>query len=218
MTDAISAGYNSRKDYAAARRQELCEALSLASLPLSRCFEAGIPDQEASENLRLLTRRFIFIFRSIKPGLVLTPSYEGGHPDHDATAFAVHAACLLLRRKKLKAPIMIEYALYHSGPNGIRVSNFLPAENGEIKETLILNKEQESLKIRMIGCFHTQRKVLAAFPTSVECFRPAPAYDFSSPPHSGRLYYENFDWGMDGKRWRQLASGALKEFGITGKI
>jgi hypothetical protein len=41
-------------------------------------------------------------------------------------------------------------------------------------------------------------------------FRPAPDYDFSQPPHSGKLYYEHFDWGMSGERWRLFAAGARR--------
>lgn len=47
-----------------------------------------------------------------------------------------------------------------------------------------------------------------SFPIDVERFREAPEYDFTQPPHEGRLHYEYFDWGMTGDRWRSLASEA----------
>jgi len=31
-----------------------------------------------------------------KPGAVIAHAYEGGHPDHDAAAIAVHYACRLI--------------------------------------------------------------------------------------------------------------------------
>jgi hypothetical protein len=46
--------------------------------------------------------------------------------------------------------------------------------------------------------------VLQAFTVEVERFRAAPDYDFTQAPHSGALFYENFNWGMTGARWREL--------------
>jgi hypothetical protein len=43
----------------------------------------------------------------------------------------------------------------------------------------------------------------------VERFRRAPCYDFARAPHEGKLYYENFDWGMSGVHWRRLAQAAI---------
>ena len=65
----------------------------------------------------------------------------------------------------------------------------------------------------MISCFASQLHMLRNFPVDVERFRPAPAYDFTSAPHPGRLYYENFDWGVTGERWRRLAEEALRTLG-----
>ena len=36
----------------------------------------------------------------------------------------------------------------------------------------------------------------------------APDYDFSEPPHSGKLWYECMGWPMTGVRWRELATAA----------
>jgi hypothetical protein len=52
----------------------------------------------------------------------------------------------------------------------------------------------------------------------VERFRPAPAYDFTAPPHEGKLFYECFDWGMNGARFRELAAGAMEELGLRGRL
>ena len=35
-----------------------------------------------------------------------------------------------------------------------------------------------------------------------------------APPHSGRLHYENYPWGMSAGRFRALAAEALRELGI----
>jgi hypothetical protein len=56
---------------------------------------------------------------------------------------------------------------------------------------------------------------LALFPAGDEVFRPAPDYDFAAPPHAGALLYERFPWGMDGPRWRRLASDARRDLGLV---
>jgi hypothetical protein len=53
--------------------------------------------------------------RLIKPDIVFTHPYEGGHPDHDFTAFAVHAACRLTKSTK---SVIAEFASYNAGPMG----------------------------------------------------------------------------------------------------
>ena len=64
----------------------------------------------------------------------------------------------------------------------------------------------------MLEAFASQRSTLAKFPLDSECFRPAPRYDFTTPPHAGALYYEAhwlpMTWGL----WRSLARRAVHEF------
>jgi hypothetical protein len=66
--------------------------------------------------------------------------------------------------------------------------------------------------MHMLGEFRTQVKPLEPFMlANCERFRIAPEYDFLHPPLAGRLFYENFDWGVDGAEWRELARQALCE-------
>jgi LmbE family N-acetylglucosaminyl deacetylase len=206
MRDASANGFSSREDYARARRAELECALALAGLGLEQTRELGIADQEASLNLEGLARRLAEVLTELKPEAVLTHPYEGGHPDHDATAFAVHAAC---RLAGLPAAAIVEFTSYHAGSRGIEVFEFLPDAGSEIG-TVFLSVAERVRKQAMIECFTTQREMLRQFPVDLERFRPAPAYDFTLPPHAGLLFYENFEWGMTGGRWRELAREALR--------
>jgi hypothetical protein len=70
----------------------------------------------------------------------------------------------------------------------------------------------------MLDCYASQRRVLQAFPVTVERHRPAPRIDFRRPPHPGRLWYECFAWGMTGERWRALAARAQAELGLEGGL
>ena len=85
---------------------------------------------------------------------------------------------------------------------------FLP-RNGIEETTVVLNEEEQRRKQRMFDRFVSQREMLRHFGVTQERFRIAPSYDFTAPPHEGQLFYERFDWGMTGPRWRDLAREAL---------
>lgn len=214
--DAHAAGFDSPKAYAEARRRELLGALGVAGIGPERAYAVGLPDQEASLHLAELARRLVALFRVTQPAIVFTHPYEGGHPDHDATAFAVHAAARLMDG----LPRVYEFTSYHASNGSMVAGEFLPAPipGGGDPSCIRLNDDARLLKQRMFDCFVTQRHVLASFPISVECFRPAPLYDFTQPPHAGQLYYERFDWGMTGARWRTMARQALTELQIRDLI
>lgn len=215
--DAAAAGLKSREAYAAARRRERIAAAQLAGIGLDRQVEMGIIDQEASLHLDRLACRLADWLAESGPDLLLTHPYEGGHPDHDAAAFAVHAACRLLERERWPSPAIAEFTSYHAQAGIMAVGCFLPAD-GSPETTRLLSEEERDLKRRMFACYATQRQVLSAFPIDIERFRPAPAYDFTRPPHPGPLHYESFDWGMTGERWRALAGEALRALRLEGPL
>lgn len=202
---------NSREEYAALRRRELRSALSVVGIGPERLCGFGVADQEASAHLVQIARRMADEIAAAQPDVVLAPAYEGGHPDHDAVAFAVHAACALLAREGRRCPAIVEYPLYHARDERMIVSAWLPgAEAGAV--TVALSDEEQSAKRAMIACHASQSATLAQFPVDAERFRPAPAYDFRQPPHAGRLNYEVFGWA-DGVQWRARAADALRELG-----
>ena len=82
----------------------------------------GIPDQEAWQDLAGLARRIAELLRAEQPAAVFTHAYEGGHPDHDAAAFAVHAACRLADAP----PAIVEMPLYHRRDGRLATGEFLP--------------------------------------------------------------------------------------------
>ena len=213
MLDGRAHGFQTREAYAAARRVEAGNAMRLAGIPSGRMIEFAFPDQECCRHLAELAIRVVDLLRDLNPHTVLSPPYEGGHPDHDSLAFAVHAACRILERDGKPAPRVIEYSLYHRGPNGIRIGQFLPFPTlGSMK--VLLNARTAALKRRMLECFTTQQATLAPFQTAYELFRIAPRYDFSTAPHTGELYYESFDWGATGQQWRELARQSAEVLGV----
>lgn len=204
-----------RETYARVRREELASALALAGFPSEQVRGLGLVDQEASLDLAHLARSIADLLRELRPDIVLTHPYEGGHPDHDATAFAVHAACRLLERRGIRPPRLIEFASYFSRGGELVVGDFLPWPGSE-PATVVLSADQRELKARLLACFASQRETLAAVPRGVERFRLAPRYDFTLPPHEGTLHYERFDWGVTGAEWRRRAREAARELGLGG--
>jgi len=204
--DAESAGFASTEEYARARHRELRAALALTGH--REVLELGFPDQRASFHLAELTVRLRELFLQLQPAFVLTVPYEGGHPDHDATAFGVQAACRSL--ESWQRPAVIEMLSYHNANGSCAMGEFLDEDQKQVL-TIQLGTENQAFKRKLFDCFASQQRVLRWFQTSVEKFRIAPTYNFLEPPHDGTLYYEMFPWGMTGESWRRLAAEALRE-------
>ncbi|MCA1553762.1 MAG: PIG-L family deacetylase, partial [Chloroflexi bacterium] len=155
MRDAAAHGFANCADYARARRDELVCALAQVSIGMERAHELGVPDQEASQHLVELTKRVRDAIMKLQPALIVTLPYEGGHPDHDAAAFAVHNACALLA----VAPLLLEMSSYHNCGGAMSTFEFLPREGCD-EITLTLSPDMCAQKRRMIECFTTQQGVL----------------------------------------------------------
>lgn len=203
------AGLPTRAAYAAVRATELERALVEGGVRARRV-ELGCVDQEAAFALAPLSRTLAKMLDTERPAIVLTHPYEGGHPDHDATAFAVAAAVRLCRPP---APLVVEMASYHASGGTLVAGDFIPG--GPPVTTHALSPEERARKRRMLRSFATQARVLARFADDTERLRVAPSYDFSQPPHAGRLHYDGRGWPVDGARFCALAVEALEELGLT---
>src|SRR5581483_1223939 len=192
------------KFYKERRREELLLAMSIAGIPENRCLEVGIPDQQASHHLVELTCALPRILEDLGPSVILTHPYEGGHPDHDATAFAAHHAAT--------APIW-EFSSYHRNlQNGeIETACFLPSDDSAV--VVDLTPQQLVLKQKMLDAFVTQHEALRWFRSARECIRRAPDYDFTQTPHAAPLFYDSYDWGTTSAEWLRLAKQAESRIG-----
>jgi LmbE family N-acetylglucosaminyl deacetylase len=188
-------------------RRELELATALAGIAALQLETWHGPAGTAWSRLVPLARRLADVIRQRRPELVVSHPYEGGHPDRDATAFAVHAACRLVGAA---APPLVEMASDRIGPGDLGPGTFLPVHLPITAVTL--SPTDRDLKRRMLDCF--ARLALADLPVEVERFRPAPAYHFGRPPHAGQLFYERSDPGMDGARFCSLARNAAFTLGV----
>jgi LmbE family N-acetylglucosaminyl deacetylase len=209
---AAEHGFASPADYACARARELERVMMLGGVPVADRFCLGLPDQKAAFHLTRLARALARLFDERETEIVLTHAYEGGHPDHDAVAFAVHAAATI-RRSNGREVAIIEMAFYHAAGEGWGVQRFLPAAGTE--ELFVpLNESGRRAKGEMLAAHRTQAEALKPFGAEAERFRIAPAYAFGTLPNGGALLYERYEWGMSGSRWRHLVKAAAEALGM----
>jgi LmbE family N-acetylglucosaminyl deacetylase len=208
------AGNVSRAAYARTRREEAVRALALAGVPEASVVCLRIRDQEVAHELVRAAEAVAAVLLERRPEVVVTHPYEGGHPDHDAAAFAVQAAKAMARAGGLERLTIVEMTSYHDR-SGLTVrGEFLPRDTPCDEIALELDEDERRRKRAMLATYVTQREVLAPFRIEAERFRIAPSYDFRAPPHAGRLHYERFGTRMPGAMWRAFARAALKKLAL----
>lgn len=196
---AEARGLRNIREYASMRADEAGQALALAGTPVEFQFLRFI-DRQLTLRLAAAARKIASLLKKFQPSIVLTHAYEGGHPDHDATAFAVHAA---VRMSPVAAPIW-EMTGYHRESGALECGVFIPYS--DVPELNIATPPGELERKRsMLACFRSQRGRMPPIALDQERFRPAPTYDFTAPPHTGPLHYEHCKWGMTAERWREIA-------------
>lgn len=200
-----SAGVNgSREAYAETRKQEAFRALDHAGISQQRIFWLAGVDQEAAFEIGILAQRFAKLIAETRPEILITHAYEGGHPDHDSAAVVARIAISSLDTR----PVVLEMTSYHASGGGCVTGEFLDAHPAS-ELCFELSSADRDRKRRMMDAYTSQQLVLENFPIDCERLRLAPEYDFSEPPHSGKLWYECMSWPMTGAHWRQLATSAL---------
>jgi LmbE family N-acetylglucosaminyl deacetylase len=205
MGDARRAGCSTREAYARVRTEELDAGLAeLGAAP--RRIALGVHDQTAVFRLPWL----VGALRELLAGaaLVLTHAYEGGHPDHDACAFAVQLACELLAADGGAAPARLEFAAYHKARSGRTAFGFwpdpaAPAVSPEARP------DEVARKARALARHRSQRRITAWFDPAFESYRAAPRYDLARPPPPGAAVYDDWGWTITSARWGEAAREAL---------
>lgn len=204
-------GFETREQYADARKREMNAALDVAGHGGLR-ISLDAPDQEAAFRLAETTQKLVDLFVKNDIKFALTHAYEGGHPDHDATAFAVHTARALMKKDGLDLGI-IETPLYRiEGSRSVRQS-FVPMPDLEAI-TLPLNAEEIALKEKLFAAHASQSKILAEMSTTTEWLRGAPDYNFEQLPNGGEISHLFEDAGIPHQKWLERTGDALRMLGL----
>ena len=183
---ATRAGFATIGEYEAARRAEMLAALDAAGFPRERWRALPIADQGTPKHVREIREAMA----SYEPDVIYTHAYEGGHPDHDAMAYAASAF-----------PNVVEFPIYHASAEGeMRSGRF---HEGEPEETVVLAGDLLARKQAALDRFATQQRVIVRLPVDREIFRPMRKYDFNKPPHEGPLYYEIRGHGWTWPEWHR---------------
>jgi LmbE family N-acetylglucosaminyl deacetylase len=206
-------GFASFQDYAAARREELLGAMAIAGVPVERQIMLGFADQGATRGLAQLSAMLAGALIARNITMVVTHAYEGGHPDHDAVAFAVEAARRLLEQRGHPLAV-IEMPLYRLDQEGEFTTSFARPVEGAIDYTVAGRMLER--KRAMIAAHATQQEVLKLFDPVREQFRPAPRHDFTKLPNDGRLMYERYPWGMDRALFQRRVGEAMAALAQEG--
>lgn len=209
--DAIRHGFDCADSYGQARRRELEAAMTLAGVPHSALSQLLVPDQEASSSMGWIALHLRDRLDGTR--LVFTHAYEGGHPDHDATALAVHMAAELILGLGGEPPTIVDAPLYREGPDGWEFRSFAREAEGRIWR-FALTPAQIALKQALVAAFVSQHATLHNIPLDIELFRLAPKPDFARLPNRGRLLYERYGWGMTGERFMEAVRDARRLAGL----
>jgi LmbE family N-acetylglucosaminyl deacetylase len=201
-------GFENAEAYSAARFSELDQALHIMGAHPVGHLRFDYTDGALVRNLVELTERLQVQLRGVSA--VITHAYEGGHPDHDACAFAVQYATRRLADSGFKSPQRIEFTSYFSLKKRFHAGSFWPDQNNP-GHIVRLIRNQRRQKKGAIKAFRTQKSVLKPFSVRHEMYREAPQYDFRNPAPPGVWLYDAFGWPITGSDWLRYAGGALEQ-------
>jgi hypothetical protein len=183
-----------------ARWRELIAAAGLAGCPSAAITGFGMENGKVAENAVAMTRRVADAFHRSGTAIAITHAYDGADSDQDATAFAVHEAAALCRRRGQEIAVLelLRPSAYgeklESHPNG-----------GTI--TVSLTPQQSALKRRMLACFEPRQDFGAAV-LQAEWFRVAPLYDFAELPRGRLVVYGDEAAERATGSWSDLVASA----------
>lgn len=200
------AGADSREEYAAVRREELLAAMDVFALPSGRLHLLPFGDRDLPRNLVPLVHQIRAHIEALAPGCIYTHAFEGGHPDHDSTRYAVGRALERMCREGKPLPELREFTGYHARAGEFFSGVFL--EDGGAAVDVPLTPEESARKQRALDCYCSQQRVIQRFALSPERWRTAMATDFRRRPHGGPLYYEIREMGYRFDEFAALTEAA----------
>ena len=204
---AQRAGFATRQAYAKVRRQEMLAAMSRIGIRATQCHVLAIPDQEAPRRIAEIAAAVEHLVAKGGITRVFTHAFEGGHPDHDACALAVHIALRVRRGVRL-----FEMPFYHAAGGPMIAAQFLPHPDAGKVIDKSLSLANTIRRQTMFKCFPTQAHVFERFPIAREPYRLAPHHDFRQPPHALPLYYETRPLNWTWPAWHQATAPAISHF------
>jgi len=171
------------RDHKVRRRRKEAEeaAAALGMVPVGF---APWPSRALKANLAEALAWIRRVVRDENIDTLWVSAWEGGHQDHDVANF-------LAAQFRGEMPVFefAEYNLTDGQPNWQRFAR----PNGT-ETVLTLSEAESKAKLALLASYRSEKGNLAAVKVACESHRPLPAYDYTRPPHDGKLSREWFHW------------------------
>lgn len=159
----------------AQRRAQTLAALALAGVTPDCVTFLGIPDLRTGERFSEILERLHAEIREFRPDAVAVSAWEGAHPDHDLSHYAVAVAT----ERGTAVPVW-EFPEYNRRYLGTGRAGFLQEDWPFVD--LGLTPEETELRRAMMACFPSEGAFVRRFGDQPELLRPLPRYDYRLPP------------------------------------
>lgn len=174
-----------RAGHPARVRRRWAEAEQVAGrIGLESAGRQDAPTRSVKDRLAPTLARIEAAIDRLRPGVLWAPAYEGGHQDHDSANF-------LSSRLGGRVPLW-EFAEYTFAGGRIGSQSFVDARGAET--VIALTDEEQALKRSLLRAYAPEKDNLGYVQCEREAFRPLADYDYTRPPHPGKLFYERFQW------------------------
>lgn len=151
------------------------------------------------DQLPLLVTHLTALLRELRPAAIFVNAYEGGHLEHDAA----HVAAVLAASRVDRTTPIYEFPFYNAGGAHwpyYQVMTLLPPPGDAYSD--YPSWSELLLLLRSAACFESQAVqvwgMLAAANLKLLAvgmpLGTVTGYDYTAPPHPGRLNYEGLGW------------------------
>ena len=83
-----------------------------------------------------------------------------------------------------------EYAEYNYSKGQINCNKFVKSTKNEV--TIKLSEKEKKEKLRLLEIYNSEKRNLDYIHLERECYRKIYHYDYTKPPHHGKLFYRRF--------------------------
>jgi LmbE family N-acetylglucosaminyl deacetylase len=201
-TNGAPAGVGDQGKVSDARFAELDMALGILGAAPSQSTRFDFTDGTLVDHAAALSEALMPVVANSE--VVITHAFEGGHPDHDACALALHLACQRVALSKGHHVAQLEFAIYARDGDRI-VTNSFPADPAVVA----LTEAEKSRKGSALEAFRSQQSVIEHFKLHHESLRATPIHDFAEPREPGKTLFAAADPDRE-RRWREAAGALLR--------
>ncbi|MCX7825973.1 MAG: hypothetical protein N2689_10495 [Verrucomicrobiae bacterium] len=194
------------------RVAETAEAMDLVGIRNDRRFTLSCGGLANAASVRKAVESLTALMRARQFDEIYVVAFEGGHCQHDLTQFVVVQAA----RAADFAGQIYEFPLYNLA-GWLNLFEPVPAAVPTIQ--MSLTTERMDFIQSLTRCYPSQAPVTMGFKLAIPTrrklhpiFRPLPAWDYTRPPHSGRVWHDANLRHPFAKPYRDGVLSVVKEY------